>query len=44
MMLFDGGWIMCYFIDDKVNLKMEVIYDEKLFYGINGYRIDCNKI
>lgn len=44
MMLFGGGWMMCYLINNSVNFKKEVIYNECWLYGINGYRINCNYI
>ena len=44
MTSFDGGWTMCYSTENIVNLKTEVTYNEKLPYGTDGYRTDCNNI
>ena len=35
---------MCYTTDEKVNPRTEVTYDERLPYGKNGYRTNCNNI
>ena len=35
---------MCYSTNNTVNPETEVTYDEKLPYGTNGYRTNCNHI
>ena len=35
---------MCYSTVNLVNLKTEVTFNEKLPYGTDGYRTDCNNV